>query len=348
MNCRPLRRNPTIPRSRSEGQKEAGFDVGAVTDGRRGAFGPQGPLEAASMELLSQSGAGDAASVARLLLSSGVHPDVSDRVGHTALIGAAVNWRRDVINVLLDAGANVNKLNDEGLSALTACFVFYYTRDFFKPNLADDPNDLFQWEELPEPADAPPDKNAAAGNAASSSKAAPAELQGSATNLSTTGGANINSVHSSKSNIGDAAAAGASGAAPSTADSLAAGKPQTAPHLVDVVAHAMSNNDYAAASLRSATDAATPPTLENTIRYLAVTKTERRLMEATLRLLLQRGADPNASIVPLPPLLTAIKATDVEMVKLLLQKGANPNIGMRDGSLFCLHLAAGISGLVLS
>ena len=145
-----------------------------------------------------------------------------------------------------------------------------------------------------------------------------------------------------------AAAAGASGAAPSTADSLAAGKPQTAPHLVDVVAHAMSNNDYAAASLRSATDAATPPTLENTIRYLAVTKTERRLMEATLRLLLQRGADPNASIVPLPPLLTAIKATDVEMVKLLLQKGANPNIGMRDGSLFCLHLAAGISGLVLS
>ena len=96
------------------------------------------------MELLSLSGAGDVTSVTRLLLASGVHPDVSDRAGHTALIGAAVNWRRDVINVLLDSGANVNKLNDEGLSALTACFVFYYTKDLFRPNLADDPNDLFQ------------------------------------------------------------------------------------------------------------------------------------------------------------------------------------------------------------
>ena len=324
--------------------------MGAVTEGRRGVFGPQGPLEAASMELLSQSGAGDVGVVTHLLLSSGVHPDVSDRVGHTALIGAAVNWRRDVINVLLDSGANVNKLNDEGLSALTACFVFYYTNELFKQNLADDPNDLFQWEELPEPADAPPDKNAAA--AAAASKAAPAELQGSATNLSTAGGVNANSVHSSKSNLGDAGGGGGggggtSGAAPSTADSLTA-KPQTAPHLMEVVAQAMSTNEFAASSLRSGLDAGgavgTPSTIENTIRYLAVTKVERRQMEAVLRLLLQRGADPNASVVPLPPLVTAIKATDVEMVRLLLQKGANPNIGMPDGSVFSLHLAAGISG----
>ena len=113
----------------------------------------------------------------------------------------------------------------------------------------------------------------------------------------------------------------------------------------NILAHAMSTNEFAAASLKNAKDAAAPPsTVESTIRYLAVTKTERRQMEAVLKLLLQRGADPNASVVPLPPLITAIKATDVEMVKLLLQKGADPNIGMPDGSIFALHLAAGISG----
>ena len=179
-------------------------------------------------------------------------------------------------------------------------------------------------------------------------------MQGSTTNLSTVGGGgNQNSVHSSKSNLGDGGGGGGGGGAPSTAESTSA-KPQTAPHLMDVIAQALSTNDYAAASLRSSRggDAASAgaankraaSSVENTIRYLAVTKVERRQMEVVLRLLLQRGADPNASVVPLPPLITAIKATDVEMVKLLLQKGADPNIGMPDGSVFCLHLAAGISG----
>ena len=62
--------SPLSPPNRNR-QKDAGFEVSAVVDGRRGVFGPQGALEAASMELLSQSGAGDVNAVTRLLLASG-------------------------------------------------------------------------------------------------------------------------------------------------------------------------------------------------------------------------------------------------------------------------------------
>jgi len=42
--------------------------------------------------------------------------------------------------------------------------------------------------------------------------------------------------------------------------------------------------------------------------------------------LIRRGADPNQSSVPLPPLLLAVRKGDVDMVRDLLLAGADPRV----------------------
>lgn len=54
--------------------------------------------------------------------------------------------------------------------------------------------------------------------------------------------------------------------------------------------------------------------------------TRHRVRLNTLKLLLERGADPNVSRIPLPVLFLAVMATDTEAVRRLLLCGARTDI----------------------
>ncbi|KAJ3599686.1 hypothetical protein NHX12_033642 [Muraenolepis orangiensis] len=85
---------------------------------------------------------------------------------------------------------------------------------------------------------------------------------------------------------------------------------------------------------------------QETVRKMAAMKTEHQARWTTLRLLLQRGADPNASRVPMPVLFMAIKAAHTEGVLALLQCGARTDTPLSSElkGLYPLHVAAGLHG----
>ncbi|XP_051980158.1 ankyrin repeat and MYND domain-containing protein 1-like isoform X2 [Xyrauchen texanus] len=119
------RMNGNIQRHRFE-IETLDWDVAAVLNINRDQFGPKGQLELNSEKLIKEASHGDSKSIYQVLRDGNVHPDVSDAQGHTALIAATVNCHNDVIHLLLNSGADVNKLNDEGMSALAVCSVLYY------------------------------------------------------------------------------------------------------------------------------------------------------------------------------------------------------------------------------
>eukprot|EP00112_Aurelia_sp_Birch-Aquarium-sp1_P016073 Seg361.2 transcript_id=Seg361.2/GoldUCD/mRNA.D3Y31 product="Ankyrin repeat and MYND domain-containing protein 1" protein_id=Seg361.2/GoldUCD/D3Y31 len=100
-------------------------------------FGPVGPLETKSEKLINAAIIGDILTTEAILKCGDIHPDVADRTGFGAMLAAAVNCHADVLNCLLDFGASVNKLNDEGLSPLAACHVLHYTNQDFIDNIAE-------------------------------------------------------------------------------------------------------------------------------------------------------------------------------------------------------------------
>lgn len=66
------------------------WDVGAVLTLNRDQFGPKGPLEVLSEQLILRASLGELQAVSKLIQTGLVHPDVADSRGNTALIVATV------------------------------------------------------------------------------------------------------------------------------------------------------------------------------------------------------------------------------------------------------------------
>ncbi|KAJ8310235.1 hypothetical protein KUTeg_012100 [Tegillarca granosa] len=363
-------------------QKNMSFNIDKIIKGDRTKFKQKGPLETASEELIEAATNGDEKVVEDLLTAGNVHPDVADKDGHTPLIGATVNWHIGVINCLLNHGADVNKLNDEGCSALSAGAIFFYPVDSFLFNIAERYLDVpsaskKSKKDGKQTGKKSDDKSENKQKTKSGGRDSPSQKQKTDKKLKVPPGVSTTSVDSgfyqSDSNQSIGAPQGklqvrikepVEGEATlnekeeeldsvlgeqkneedvefdSTA-TLHDFEIEVTEQLIERCATQLSTNEKIVKGRRSHNSADL-----GTVRHLAVIKNEKERMKQTLDLLLKRGADPNASNVPMPVLFFAIKSADVEVVKKLLLKGASTAITLpkEKGGLAPLHIACAIPG----
>ncbi|KAG7268171.1 LOW QUALITY PROTEIN: hypothetical protein CRUP_025415 [Coryphaenoides rupestris] len=279
-------------------------------------FGPKGPLELSSEMLIHKACVGDLQAVNRILRTRCVSPDVSDARGHTPLIAATVNCHNAVINLLLDMGVDIDKLNCEGMNALAVCHVLYYPFQSLHTTVAEravPPTPVV----TPQPRQAYSPYSSSRGDMENNlqetreSSAGDDNEQGSVKLAE--GGEEVQGevcsleVLDGHIPLGSVTWRGVFDSARSL-DSF----------VIPVTEDGMQFTAEALSRIRVSQRADS----QETVRKMAAMKTEHRARWSTLRLLLQRGADPNASRVPMPVLFLAIKAAHTEGVVTLLQCGA--------------------------
>ncbi|XP_040306393.1 ankyrin repeat and MYND domain-containing protein 1 isoform X5 [Herpailurus yagouaroundi] len=113
------------------------WNMSAILEGDRSGFAHHGPKEQLSKEMILRAEEGDYDWVYRILRDDLASADVADAKGYTVLAAATVHCHTDIVNLLLDRGADVNKYTDEGLTPLSMCFLLYYPSTSFKPNIAE-------------------------------------------------------------------------------------------------------------------------------------------------------------------------------------------------------------------
>ncbi|XP_054556167.1 ankyrin repeat and MYND domain-containing protein 1 [Talpa occidentalis] len=337
----------------------------AILAGDRSSFGPSGPKECLSKELILKAQEGDYRWVHRALRESLVSPDVADARGYTVLAAAAVHSQRAIVSLLLDSGADVNKRSDEGLTPLSMCILLYYPAQAFRPNIAE--------RTLPSVQDGP--KLPAA---PSRSSVAPQGVLGSAHEDLVSGPSGLElwllpvplEDEGLSQESSDVRSSPPRRASLSPKGSVAADVelgPEGAPHSLDELAAGSHESDFQSDmtlqdfSIRLSRDllergaqalSLLPAPLgeaeayKGATRRMALSLMERRSRWLTITLLLQRGADPNLSRVPMHVLFLAVKAADVDGVRLLLESGARTDIAFPAElrALTPLHIAAALPG----
>ncbi|XP_072517198.1 ankyrin repeat and MYND domain-containing protein 1 [Salminus brasiliensis] len=395
------------------------WDVAAVLAMNREPFGPKGPLELSSERLIREASLGVPSAVHHILRDGKVHPDVSDAGGFTALIAATVSCHDDVIHLLLDSGADVNKLNEEGMSALAACAVLYYPFQSLHETVAertqkDCPNgDTSEirapsaetnasQEEPHNPARERPEHRTEVEEATGSQTgqleqnpssehvncavepSAPEPPEGSdgpneaekvlqdpeaPREVRLLEEAQLNKVSSLQVLDGELPVGILTWQQGEPEDGEECSKErELEPKMEDTgrtygipVEDPAFDSACSVASLHiNVTEGIKqqmaevlcqaghikPAETQETVRKMALMRTEHQSRWSTLKLLLDRGADPNASSVPMPVIFLSIKAGHVEGVQRLLECSARTDLPLTAElkGLYPLHIAAGLSG----
>uniref|UniRef100_A0A8C5SVT7 Uncharacterized protein n=1 Tax=Laticauda laticaudata TaxID=8630 RepID=A0A8C5SVT7_LATLA len=243
-----------------------------------------------------------------------------------------LNYQEDIINLLLDCGADVNKCSDEGLSTLSMCMIHYFPAEGFQPNILEDileetskepvplsRSDISQLSEASTNATTPPSVEALSVSVEKTEFISDIEIKSSEeTDNGEKSSGTICGVYNYKIKI----------------------SPETMHHGAVVLSqHMLQTQCYP--------DTGDSVHQEGTLRRMAASLTEQKKRMSIIKMLLRRGADPNISNIPMHVLFFAVKSADAEVVQILLEAGARTDIRLptRLGGVAPLHIAAALSGV---
>ncbi|KAM7105151.1 ankyrin repeat and MYND domain-containing protein 1 isoform 2-T3 [Molossus nigricans] len=327
------------------------WNMGAILDGNRSSFACAGPKERLAREMILKAEEGNYDWIYGILRDNLASPDVADAQGYTVLVAAAVHCHIDIINLLLDHGADVNRCTDEGLTALGACFLLYYPAGTFKPNIAE--------RTAPEPQCLPKEAPKFPATQNSSFTFHDSDSTYSEEMVLTSGSPESIDRRGSSQKCGSTSLRGSTSDSDKGPDDALESLDQGTPGSHEsVFGSNMCVQNFSielswdllekGAEVYSRLRATSGDTGSNrgTMRQMALSMIERRNRWLTIHRLLHRGADPNLCRVPMQVLFFAVKAGDVDGVKLLLENGARTDVQLppEQGALTPLHIAAALPG----
>nr|XP_020030530.1 ankyrin repeat and MYND domain-containing protein 1 isoform X3 [Castor canadensis] len=353
------------------------WNIDAILKGNRSAFARSGPKEQFAKEIILKAEAGDYDWIYGILRNNLTYADVADSKGYTVLAAAAVHCHNDIVNLLLDFGADVNKRSDEGLTPLSMCFLLYYPSRSFKPNIAErtvserSPKALITSKfsfsnvesnyEMNEPTSGSEEQKPSAGVSGGMEE----DLAlGTGLGEEQKPSAGVLGCTEEDLPLGTG-----QWSSPLTWDSSSVkgdpeqGLEETEDNMDITTLSSHETNFESSQCVHNYSIKLSQDILEKsaraysmlqvpcfadkgTVRRMAQAMLEQRSRWLTIQLLLRRGADPNLCSVPMQALFFAVKAGDVDGVKLLLESGAKTDIQYPPQlrALTPLHIAASLPG----
>lgn len=101
------------------------INISDILAGNRKSFGPPGIYEKDCTSFLEHCSEGRRCQIVNLLQKCSINPDITDANGNSGITFAAARDKISAIKVLINYGAKVDILNDEGLTPLTMCLLRY-------------------------------------------------------------------------------------------------------------------------------------------------------------------------------------------------------------------------------